>query len=129
MSKEHSTTFLLPGKPTKPSKPYRAFPLMLHPSGQWCKKIRGKLYYFGTRDDPDGALAKYLEQKDALHAGRTPRPDTEGTTVKDAVNAFLIAKKRLSRGASFRREPGRTTRRQAMKPLPRSARVGLWRTC
>src|SRR5262245_37732861 len=38
---------------------------------------------------PDGALAKYNEQKDTLHAGKKPREPTEGTTVKDAVNAFL----------------------------------------
>jgi integrase len=61
----------------------------------WCKKIRGKLYYFGKWDDPDGALAAYLAQKDDLHAGRTPRPDTgpEALTVKDVANAFLNAKR------------------------------------
>ena len=24
------------------------FPLTLHPTGQYCKKIKGKLYYFGN---------------------------------------------------------------------------------
>jgi integrase len=40
-------------------------------------------------------LNKYLEQKDALHAGKRPRPDTEGSTVKDALNAFLNHKQAL----------------------------------
>src|SRR5262249_39958025 len=57
------------------------------------RKIRGKIHYFGPWNDPDGALKKYLEQKDALHAGRTPRPDPEGVTVKDAANAFLNLKR------------------------------------
>ncbi len=45
-------------------------------------------------DDPDGALQKYLEQKDDLHAGRTPRPDSDpqALTVKDVANTFLNAK-------------------------------------
>jgi integrase len=50
------------------------------------------LHYFGPWDDPDGALTKYLEQKDALHAGRTPRDYTEGLTVKQLCNRFLNAK-------------------------------------
>src|SRR5262249_38802245 len=61
-------------------------------AGYWVKKIRGKLHYFGRWDDPDGALAKYLEQKDALHAGKTPRPDPDALTIKDLANAYLNAK-------------------------------------
>lgn len=84
-----------PARPAKPDKPYPEFPLTAHPAGVWCKKIRGKLHYFGPWDDPDGALKSYLDQKDALHAGRKPREASEGTTVKEAVNHFLIAKQAL----------------------------------
>src|SRR5262245_35069529 len=87
MSDSHSS------KPTKPSKPYPEFPLTAHPAGYWCKKIRGKIHYFGPWHDPDGSLRQYLEQKDALHAGRTPRADPEALTVRDLANAFLNAKR------------------------------------
>jgi integrase len=79
----------------KPAKPYPEFPLTAHPAGYWCKKIRGKIHYFGPWADPDSALAKYLEQKDALHAGRKPRPDAGAATVKDVANDFLNAKQAL----------------------------------
>src|SRR5947209_11692516 len=90
MSEAHSTPA---ARPAKPAKPYPEFPLTAHPAGVWCKKIRGKLHYFGPWDDPDGALAKYLEQKDDLHAGRKPRPDSDAATVKDCCNHFLTAKR------------------------------------
>src|SRR5256885_208111 len=93
MSENHPTAPGKAVKPAKPAKPYPEFPLTAHPAGYWCKKIRGKVYYFGPWDDVDGALKKYLEQKDDLHAGRTPRPDPEGVTVKDAANAFLNHKR------------------------------------
>jgi integrase len=53
------------------------------------------MHYFGPWEDPDGALAKYLAEKDDLHAGRTRRLDTGATTVKDVANAFLNAKQAL----------------------------------
>ncbi|MCH8851422.1 MAG: tyrosine-type recombinase/integrase [Planctomycetes bacterium] len=76
----------------KPNKPYPSFPLTPHPNGQWCKKILGKLHFFGTWADPKAAHDRYLAVAPDLHAGRTPQPEklTGGDlTVKDACNAFL----------------------------------------
>jgi hypothetical protein len=42
------------------------FPLTLHPTGQFCKKIKGKIYYFGKNKQK--ALQTYLEQASYLHA-------------------------------------------------------------
>src|SRR5258707_15642015 len=95
MSESHPTAPAPAVKPTKPNKPYPEFPLTAHPAGYWCKKIRGKMHYFGPWSDPDAALAKYLEQKDALHAGRKIRPDANAPTVKDVANAFLNHKRAL----------------------------------
>src|SRR5262245_27319482 len=81
-------------KPKKPDKPYPDFPLFPHATRRWAKKIRGKLHYFGPWGDPDGALAKYLNEKDNLHAGRVPRARQEdGFTIRDLCNRFLTSKR------------------------------------
>jgi integrase len=93
MTEANSTPSAVPDKPTKPAKPYPEFPLTAHPAGYWCKKIRGKFHYFGPWSDADAALDKYLAEKDALHPGKTPRPDPHTLTVKDMANLYLNAKR------------------------------------
>ena len=79
---------------SKPAKPYPDFPLTPHPSGRWCKKIRGRIVYFGRWDDPDGALLHYLDQKDDLHAGRVIREE-QTLTVYSLCGRFLTVKNNL----------------------------------
>lgn len=74
----------------KPSKPYKGFPLFAHATGQWAKKIRGKLAYFGVWADPQAALDKFLDHKDELLAGRKI---VNKVTVRQLVNQFLTSKK------------------------------------
>lgn len=77
----------------KPLKPYPTFPLFAHLSGQWAKKIRSKLYYFGPWAYPEDAHRKYLDQVDDLRAGRKPRAkDVDGVRIGQLVNAFLNSK-------------------------------------
>lgn len=77
-------------------KPRKDFPLFPHQRGYWCKKVRGKLHYFGkVVGDPKGeaALQAWIDQRDDLLAGRTPRRTTgEGLTVAELCNHFLTAK-------------------------------------
>ncbi len=86
-------------KPTASRKPHPDFPLFPHSRGYWAKKVCGQLRYFGkVAADPKGqrALAKWLDEKDALLAGREPRAATPETpAVKDVCNAFLSHKKDL----------------------------------
>ena len=78
-------------KRRKPLKPYPSFPLTPHNNGQWCKKIRGKVHFFGVWEDPITALSKYHAAAGDLHAGRQPRPtlSQEAVTVKDVCNHYL----------------------------------------
>jgi len=83
---------------TIPKKPPKDFPLFPHARGYWAKKVRGKLHYFGKiADDPRGeaALRLWLDQRDDLLAGRTPRSTSgDDLTVANLCNHFLTAKAR-----------------------------------
>lgn len=81
-----------PGVTPKPERPTPDYPLFPHASGQWAKKIRGQTHYFGAWADPVAALTKYKAEREALEAGRKPREDPKGLTVKHLVNLFLDAK-------------------------------------
>jgi len=64
------------------------FPLTLHNTGQFCKKIRGKLYYFGK--DREVALERYLEQASYLHTGKRAKPKlTSSLSLKTLCNLYL----------------------------------------
>lgn len=75
------------------SKAKPRFPLWQHSAtGQWCKKIGGHRYYFGT--DKDAALDEYLRVKDDREAGREPPPrDDQRLTLKTLCNTFLTHKR------------------------------------
>lgn len=80
------------GKRLKPKKPFKDFPLFPHANGQWAKKIKGKLYYFGLWEEPDAALKRWQDHL----AGRTR---VEDITVKGLCNAFMTDRKhRLDAG-------------------------------
>jgi integrase len=65
------------------------FPLTLHKTGQFCKNIKGRLYYFGT--DKQRALERYLEQAAYLHAGKAPKPGAsqDRLSIKVLCNLYL----------------------------------------
>ncbi len=83
---------------SRSGKPHPDFPLFPHATGRWAKKVRGKFAFFGkVADDPKGekALELWLEQKDDLLAGRTPRVKAEGFTLRELLDRFVVSKRHL----------------------------------
>ena len=64
------------------------FPLTLHPTGQYCKKIKGKIRYFGT--DKKRALERYLAQATYLHGAQslTPKASNGKMTLKQLSDLY-----------------------------------------
>jgi integrase len=83
-------------------KPYPDFPLVLHPKGYWCKKIRGKLHYFGREADGwEAAERLYQLQREDLYAGREPRQpgDDDQHSVRSLLDRYLTwAERRVENG-------------------------------
>ena len=66
--------------------PAAKLPLFKHRNGQWAKKIKGKLYYFGTQYEV--ALESYLRDADHLKAGKG-KPQRSGTpTIVELANLY-----------------------------------------
>lgn len=65
------------------------FPLTLHETGQFCKKIKGKIYYFGT--DKKTAFNRYLEQAAYLHTGKQPKSRSASgeLSIKTLCNLYV----------------------------------------
>jgi integrase len=65
------------------------FPLTLHPTGQYCKKIKGKIRYFGT--DKKRALKSYLAQTTFLHGTQslTKKAPNDKMTLRKLVTLYL----------------------------------------
>lgn len=95
----------------KPGKPYRGFPLGVHPNGQWCKRINGHLRYFGKIAEWRAALHRYNTELPYWASGQTPPPEhwgvigstattpAPGPSLDEVGNRFLVRElKRHERG-------------------------------
>jgi len=82
---------------SKPKKPNKKFSLFAHDSGQWAKKIRGRLHYFGSwRTDPSGTAAEATFDREwpFLKDGKSP-PAVDvsgGCSLRVLCNDFLASK-------------------------------------
>jgi integrase len=65
------------------------FPLTLHPTGQYCKKIKGRIHYFGT--DKKRALQRYLDEAAYLHGRQRATMAGSGgnMSVKELCDLYL----------------------------------------
>jgi integrase len=93
----------------KPQKPHKDFPLFPHQTKRWAKKIKGRMWYFGSwADGPQAALDRYLKEKDNILAGRDPREaKPDAYTLGKLCNQFLNVKQAaVDRGAITARRFG-----------------------
>lgn len=86
-------------KTKKPKLPRRDYPLWPHLSGQWAKKVRQRVWYFGPwSDDPAAAECRWDQEKEFLLRGEIP--PTRTTSRAPASPSSCIAHQ-----SYFRRVP------------------------
>ena len=83
----------------RPAKPYPEFPLTSHACGQWCKRIKGRLFYFGSwkTGTYQDALKRYESEIHDIQAGRDRngrimREIDDPLPLHDLVNQCLTEK-------------------------------------
>jgi hypothetical protein len=86
------TIFECEGRPMKsPQRQTRSdkFLLTRHATGQYCKKIHGKIYYLGS--DKQEALQQYIHQAAYLHGRNynSRKPLNDSMTLKQLCDMFL----------------------------------------
>ncbi|HBJ34079.1 MAG TPA: hypothetical protein DDZ51_04810, partial [Planctomycetaceae bacterium] len=70
----------------QPPRP-KGCPLFLHRNGQWCRKVKGKAFYFGP--DLDAALLRWAHSKDHILAGEPPPRKDGKPTLAELANLYL----------------------------------------
>jgi integrase len=80
------------------------FPLTPHPTGRWCKKIRGKVYFFGKLTDGwQSAEKRYKDEKDDLFAGRVPTArNKNGLRLVELCDRWMHYKRNLVRSGELK---------------------------
>jgi len=99
-------------EPVKRSCQPDGFPLWLHPSGRWCKKVRARFHYIGpVADDPEGkaVLRRWLEVNDDLLAGRSAAEGTGSPMANRPTSACSSGSPRPCASTPSESSPGTTT--------------------
>ena len=76
-------------KAKRPKKNTTKCNLWAHASGQWAKKIKGKIHYFGPWADPGAAEQRYLQLLRHMQDAEAPIKPANETTVVDLCNQFM----------------------------------------
>lgn len=84
----HSSRQALVAKWRAWKREHPEYPLSPHAAGQWCKKVRGRLHYFGPLEQHELAVKLWLHQRDWLLAGEEPPGPDDGWTVGKLAAAW-----------------------------------------